>query len=198
MLPIAGHPYVGAGDKVWLWGAQIEVGAAPSSYIPTTTAAVERTADAITATNIAWFNANTGTFLVEGQFPYVDTAARAFLTLDDGGATDRFRFERDASENINFTTTHNSDTDGASNGTGVIAVNTKFKVAGRFTDDDVRACVDGTLSPADVAAAIPLGDAMTTLRLGADSAGNHFNGHVSAFEFYDFAMSNQQMQGLTL
>jgi hypothetical protein len=40
-------PYVGTGQTMFLWGAQAELGSAPSSYIPTTTVPVTRNVDAL-------------------------------------------------------------------------------------------------------------------------------------------------------
>src|SRR5437879_11734980 len=40
-----GNAYVGSGQTFYAWGAQVELGASPSSYIPTTTVTVARAAD---------------------------------------------------------------------------------------------------------------------------------------------------------
>jgi hypothetical protein len=55
---------------LFLWGAQVEAGAFPTSYIPTTTATVTRRADvaSITGTNFRSFYVNTGsTILAHGR-----------------------------------------------------------------------------------------------------------------------------------
>ena len=52
---------------LFLWGAQFEAGAFPTSYIPTTTATVTRAADvaSMTGTNFSsWYNQSEGSFLL--------------------------------------------------------------------------------------------------------------------------------------
>jgi len=62
----AGQPGAAAGDGVapWItiWGAQLELGSFPTSYIPTTTAAVPRAGDSAQMTGVnfsSWFDALT-------------------------------------------------------------------------------------------------------------------------------------------
>ncbi len=54
-----------------------------------------------------------------------------------------------------------------------------------YIDDDVVMAVDSTLETADTTAAIPLADNPTTLRVGADSGGNYWNGHIAELRYYD-------------
>ena len=62
----------------YIWGAQLEAGAYPTSYIPTTTATVTRAADvaSITGTNFSsWYNTNAGTTFFDAR---VKTPAGSF------------------------------------------------------------------------------------------------------------------------
>jgi len=78
---IAGYPdgydpgaappkFVGDGTSgIYIWGAQVEVGSFPTSYIPTTGTALTRSADvaSITGTNFSsWYNQSEGSFYYEG------------------------------------------------------------------------------------------------------------------------------------
>jgi len=64
-------PFSGDGTSgLFVWGAQLEAGASPTSYIPTTGAAALRAADVatITGTNFSqWYRQDEGTIAWEGQ-----------------------------------------------------------------------------------------------------------------------------------
>jgi hypothetical protein len=60
--------YTGDGySGIYIWGAQLEAGAFPTSYIPTVASQVTRSADSasMTGTNFSdWYRADEGTFIV--------------------------------------------------------------------------------------------------------------------------------------
>jgi len=71
-----------AGTIFYIWGAQIEAGAFPTSYIPTTTAAVTRSADvaSISGANLtSWYNYSEGTFY--GEVNFNSTLKNLFSTI---------------------------------------------------------------------------------------------------------------------
>jgi hypothetical protein len=163
----------------------MEEAAFPSSVIKTTSAAATRAVDVATVSDVGWLNANAGTPFVEASFPFASAAERSLFTIDDGTATDRIRLYMDASENINFETINSGDTNGASDGAAVIAVNTTFRAVGAYIDDDVIGVVDGTASAADSSAGIPVTDAATTARIGADNAGNYCFCNVAIIQYFN-------------
>jgi hypothetical protein len=63
--------YVGNGASFLLWGAQVELGYGPTSYIPTGTTTVQRTPDllAVTSTTAMGLNLLEGTFFTETELP---------------------------------------------------------------------------------------------------------------------------------
>ena len=55
---------------IYVWGAQVEAGSFPTSYIPTTSSTVTRAADvaSMTGTNFSsWFNSGVGTFFTDSS-----------------------------------------------------------------------------------------------------------------------------------
>ena len=63
-------PSTGAAAEIHVWGAQLEAGAFPTSYIPTTTAAVTRSADVASITGTAfssWYRQDAGSVFVSSN-----------------------------------------------------------------------------------------------------------------------------------
>jgi hypothetical protein len=53
-------------SQVYAWGAQVELGTVPTSYIPTpSTSSVTRNADTLTFNSLAWLNSSSGTLFAE-------------------------------------------------------------------------------------------------------------------------------------
>jgi hypothetical protein len=75
--------YTGDGTSgIYIWGAQLEEGSFPTSYIPTTTAAVTRNADVASITGSAfsgWYRQDEGTLFAEFQPRANATAGVAYL-----------------------------------------------------------------------------------------------------------------------
>ena len=88
--------YTGDGTSgIYLWGAQLEVGAFPTSYIPTTTAAVTRSADvaSITGSNFSsWYRQDEGTVFANATTNARHAGANTFpriASLSDGTTSNR-------------------------------------------------------------------------------------------------------------
>ena len=97
--------YAGDGTSgMYFWGAQLEVGAFATSYIPTTNAALTRNADlaTMTGTNFSdWFNATEGTLFTQASniqstnvfFNISDgTISKRISSRSTGGASNRPEF----------------------------------------------------------------------------------------------------------
>jgi hypothetical protein len=89
LTPGRGPSYTGSGDTLIGWGAQVESGSTPTSYIPTTTATVTRSADTASLTY-----SGTATSAV------INTSGIGTLTYPSAGVTNTLTYSQDFTNSI--------------------------------------------------------------------------------------------------
>jgi hypothetical protein len=188
--------YQGDGTSgIYLWGAQLEAGAFPTSYIPTTTATVTRAADVASITGSAfssWYRQDEGTVFVDANSP----TAGIHVTFDDNtintnrvvlyyqSATDPRLFVASAgatSCNINA---------------GAITSNSRALMVGAYKLNDFAASVNGLTPVLDALGNAPTG--VDRARLGRSSAdAAYLNGCLRRIVFWPTRLPNSTLQTLT-
>ena len=116
------------------------------------------------------------------------------ITLDDGSMDDRIEMRVSHYGNLLITIVSGAVTQAAFI-TGTAAVNSFFKMAGRYKLNDCNFCYDGNVSTADTSATVPVGQ--TTLRLGANFGGGYLNGHIKRVAYFPVALSDANLQSIT-
>ena len=198
--------YTGNGTSgIYLWGAQLEAGAFPTSYIPTTTSTATRSADnvSVTGTNFSsWYNqtaaATGGTILAQGRRGYGGNflGYPNFHGLNDGTSSNIIA-TYGVLGNTQFTN-YSMQTSGVSQ-TDYVAVGVSttnlFKSAHAFATNNSTFCVDGTLTTTDTSVTLP---SLNRLSIGSpyNSIGN-WGGTISSLSYYPRALSSSQLQTLT-
>lgn len=191
--------YTGNGTSgLFLWGAQLEAGAFPTSYIPTTTTAVTRAADVASVNTLSpWYNATEGTIYAEflrNTTPAASTFPQ-FVNIDDGGVNNRLALSTNSARNLRgqvaiagvFTTiaTANAYTEGAVS---------KFALGYQALNHAVVA--NGGTAATNTSVNVPSG--LTTMRLGDQSGGaGNINGYLRRVTYYPRRLSNAELQTLT-
>lgn len=178
----------GALGTITIWGAQLEIGSFPTSYIKTTTAAVTRAKDVASASLILGEH----TVVISGRTA-LGGGTQILWQSDDGSATDRVRIERNASDEMHFISTASGGNDADIN-LGTVADDTNFNIAIRVATNDMNGVLDGTAGSVDTSVAVPAG--MVTVRHGMDSASAvQWMGTIARVRIYD-PLTDAQMQTL--
>jgi hypothetical protein len=182
---------------VYLWGAQLEAGAFPTSYIKTETSQVTRLADSasMTGTNFSsWYRPDEGTLYVEANTPAV-AAAYVFADINSNSLTNYIRQSTATNGTNNQFVIQNAGVTEASPGI-VVTLGSRRKMAGGYAFNDVQQSVNGTLGTQDTSATIPSG--LSQINIGTRSTGvNAVNGHIRKISYYPQRLTNTQLQALT-
>lgn len=187
------------GDS-YIWGAQLEAGSYATSYIPTTTGVVTRTADFVSGGGDAnLFNDSEGTLFVEAKVPDNNTSVINVINISDGTLANRVLFQWGGALNrlrtyvvVAYSTqtlieTNSYNTEGY------------LKIAVRYKTNDVAFYVNGTKINFDNNAnTFPEGTLntidFTNGNLGSDY---YFNGNIKQLMYFDTALSDSELQTLT-
>jgi hypothetical protein len=191
-------------DGVSLWGAQVEIGAFPTSYVATVASQVTRAADAasMTGTNFSsWFNQDQGTIYAEGFLnnPAVTgIGIRRFVEINDGSNNNRIFFGR-------ATTASDLRVIYAVSGVNINTVNGQIasgvfpsaKVAVAYEAADYAFSPNGASVTTSTAANVPI---VNRLDIGSNfdnSATTSANGTIRKIAYYPLRVTNAQLQALT-
>jgi hypothetical protein len=180
---------------LYLWGAQAEAGAFATSYIPTTSATVARTADSLSMTGANfsdWFNASAGTFVVNADTRSTAANRFAFAASDATVNEEISHYVTTAANNL---VTDGGVSQGNVTG-GTITASTAWKNAFAYTANDLNAAIDGTLLTQDTSATIPTVDRLSIGRRVDDTA--WLNGHVRTLRYYSTRLPDATLQTLTV
>lgn len=190
--------YAGDGTSgVLIWGAQIETGSFATSYIPTTTGSVVRSADvcSITGSNFtSFYNQSEGTIIGQG---IVDTVGVGiifpyFASFNDGTANNRVLLgsTNSAGAGVRPIVAAAGSTV-FSNAIGASSAGQSRKVGMVYKQNDFIAAHNGTLTAADNTGNVPSG----IDRVSFD--GPFFVGTIAAIRYYRKRLSNAKLQALT-
>lgn len=183
-----------------IYGAQLEAAAFPSTYIPTTTAAVTRNADVLTYSSTGNVNESEGTLYAAGVDYATTNLAAGFVALSDGTVNNEVYLWNSLSGT--GAATINTTKAGGNSGASSTDNNTcpkgqAVKLAGRFATNDVNAGGNGAVDPSpDTSADPPTG--LTTIHIGnRGNASVPIYAAISEVRIYDRALSAAQHQALT-
>ena len=209
LVPANGDHFSRQGQNVYsayVYGAQLEAGAFPTSYIPTIASTVTRSVDNVemTGTNFSsWYNQTEGTFFYNGTLPFItnDTVGRVPFGVSNGFsfANSMYVVKGNTSLGLSFNAINNNLN--VSSFTSLPNMtSSKIKIASSVAPNNFYSCGYGGVvnKSSRTSAAIP---PVTKLTLGKEpwntSPFNPIIGCITRFTYYPRALKPNQLQFLT-
>lgn len=175
-----------------VWGMQMEVGAFPTSYIPTTTATVTRNADVVNTTDMSWFNPNVGTIFATIRQVSAVNQDESIIDIGDGSNNNRFLLKRRQVSELRFTSRAGGVSSTTLNQGSVFVLDTPISVAMSYAVDDFELFVAGTRTgTGDQLGALPTGINALGIGSRAGTSSEIFNGHIAELRYYNIRKPNQ-------
>lgn len=190
--------YTGDGySGIYLWGAQIEVGAFATSYIPTVASQVTRAADAASMTGTAfssWYNNAEGTLYGEWATP-ASAVSRILVDVEGATTSDRIEIGINTSDVLNPRTIVNGAA-AAGITAGTYVTGTRARLAFGYKPGAYASSLNGVAVVTNSSSAsVPV---ISRLTIGSLSSGaNPIRGTINKIAYYPIRLSNTELQGLT-
>jgi len=191
-----------AGDGtsgIYLWGAQLEAGSFPTSYIPTTSSTVTRAADvaSISGSNFSsWYRQDEGTFFADiigfpitsGQFPRIFEAS-------DGTSNNIIRSQQYGANTVRNNISAGGSFTMAQDG-GMIAARISGKTAFGVAENNCAITTNGGTPSVDNTVTLPSNLNQLGI-LGTTGRTSIANSTISRFTYWPQRLPNETLQGIT-
>lgn len=186
----ANRVYAGSGQNALFTGAQLELGASATSYIPTELSQVTRAADVCSVNTLSpWYNAIEGSLVAEfvrsaispsQTFATLRGAVNSTMTLESGsGAPGQLRMR-----------VNNAGTQQAIPiGLGSSVAGVPYKMAGAYKADYFAVSVNGGVPDVDISGTVPTA---TRVEIGNVNSVAFANGTISRITYFPRVIDVQQ------
>jgi hypothetical protein len=191
--------YNNNGAGIYIWGAQLEAGAFPTSYIPTVASQVTRSADAASMTGAnfsSWYRADEGTLYGEYRVSNATTTVYG-AAINDGTANNIIGIGQVFTNRrpLGYIKTNGSDQAILSVDNPLSAgVYLKNTLSYKFNDSASSA--NATSVQTDTSVIVPV---VSQMNIGnwPSAAGTNINGTIKKLSYYQIRLTNAQLQALT-
>ena len=194
------------GESLYLWGAQMEAGSFPTSYIPTSGSTVTRAVDDASITGesfSSWYNDTEGTIVLDGN--YLSSTVQSFRN----GVVAQFLDSAPPPVNTHGIAIDSRNNGGATTLTTAGGTNQYFQI-GTIGNDGIRRRIaafsygeishaytsDGLYPTIETSVLTPVVNSMRIGNYGG-TAGFLGNGYFNRILYYPKRLTNAQLQTLT-
>jgi hypothetical protein len=198
--------YTGDGTSgLFLWGAQLEAGSFATSYIPTTTGTLARSADlcSITGANFTGFyNQSEGTMSVSSScFAPSTGVTRRVLSISDGTINNRNSILNAITGTVTagLTQVFLASSGGITQaiiGIQGLAITSLNKTAAVYKVDDFAISTNGSAVNKDTSGLVAVG--VNILEIGNLLSADFLCGHIAAIRYYKKRLPDAKLQALTV
>ena len=192
--------YTGDGTSgVYLYGAQVEAGSFPTSYIKSNSGSTTTRSADVASIPVADFGYNQKAFTVSIEASHLyDTfpSFNRFWELSGGGDTVGLYGNSGSSSYVSMTVGGVSQVSFSDGAEAAANANTFMKYAVGLKTNDFDIARDGSLDAGDTSIIMP--DAIDTLAVGmAFNGTTQLNGHIKSIKYYPRRLTNAQLQEIT-
>jgi hypothetical protein len=202
---IARQSEIQVGKSFYLWGAQLEEGSFPTSYIPTSGSTVTRAVDdarVFAAQFSPLYNPVEGTMFAEFSSTSDDTA---YSRIWDIGSTNNIgnritilHFPISSSRNLTVEYRTNDSNVASLPLIPAASVVTDAKVAATWAEDDFAASANGSAALTDTSGSIQSSIPRDALGIGGDpNGGSALTGTIKKLAYYPKRLPNATLQAMT-
>lgn len=187
--------YTGDGTSgILVWGAQLESGAIPTSYIPTVASTVTRTADICTISGSfinESYKQSEGTVLVDldtitnyalkTSIAFNDTTSRNVMSINANSITPVFRVITDGQTQVESTT-------------GIVPnINDTRMLLAYKVNNFIGQAAQSTGLAVDSQGSVT---SVSSIGIGSNNAGSFVNGHIKSVKYYPRQLTTSEIQAL--
>jgi hypothetical protein len=185
--------YTGSSKTFYVYGAQLEAGSFATSYIPTTSATVTRSADVAQVSTQAFpYSQTEGTLVAQfSMFSATGAATRAITIASDGTSANRIYLNVSTTGVPNYLVVSSTATQASINATEITS-NSINRFAAAYKTNDFASCLNGGTVGTDTLGSSPTG--VFRLDLGNFVGGNQINGHIRQITYIPRRLTNAELQ----
>lgn len=179
----------------YVWGAQVEAGAFPTSYIPTAASAVTRSADVATSPVGAEHNSAEFSFFASGYWN--GAFSRDVLFISDGTQDNQASVLLDSSGGMRLYVNKDGVSQVAALDGGALVAGELFKVAVRIKENDFAISLNGAAVVTDASGLVPQGLTIRHIGKNATFAAREWSSPITAIKEYPRALSDARLVELS-
>jgi hypothetical protein len=186
---------------IYIWGAQLEARASPTSYIPTVASQVTRSADAASMTGsnfFSWFRADESSFYAEADDLGIGSSANRHTIFSTANASDATKINvgKASGGGAANIVQWNEGSSSTVISAGTITANAFYKLAGTFKTNDFAVSFNGGAVSVNTSGVMDFSS--SKLGIGSRIGGaNTLNGHIRKLAYYPKRLSNTELVALT-